>query len=711
MLIKFRISLDTSSGDRVYLTGSSAILGNYDVDRAYLLENSTAVGCSTLWSADIQFDALKERVLFYKYFIKTESGEIIYEYGGGRRLALNSATKNIETLDEWQPNTPEAPFLTDPFAHVFYGASFSPYTQTHKKQYELIIRAVVPNVPQDCTIVMAGQGRELGNWNPAKGVKMSRLKGLKWIAYFSIEKQAGKTLKYRFYKVCPATGEAISEKREERELQLPDLERNDTYIVDNATVEFEAEWPRFAGCTIPISALKSKQSCGIGEIGDLRLLLKWASQSGIRIINILPINDTTQYFDSRDSSPYNCISSIALNPLLVSLEALGELKGSDWMEEKHSLNHRATIDWEDVYAFKMKVLHLFFEQNKIDVSAQPEYYKFVKQNREWLYPYAVFCALRDKFHTADFRRWGEYSMYSQNLVDEAVTKNTNPLNEAARFYIYLQYSLHNQMAEAIDYAHSLGIALKGEYPMSISPNSVDAWRFPHYFKFEGGATLYNWDKMERDNFKWWKVRLRAMSDYYDIYSIGRIGQQSGIEDNKHIVRLLPQLITTSNMLSCGKYSASDRAENSELAQESEIVMRSLSIRKQMEELRILYLEVPGLEENTPYFSIFSTSTCNSPTLRMWLGKQNGKGDASAAECFKVIESALASNSMFAILPLQDWLSLDEKLRNRFVESERINNATDPVWVWKYRMHVYLEQLLEANELNDKILSLVKTTHR
>lgn len=694
MFIRFRLFLNTDPGDEVFITGSSSLLGKYNTDEAYRME-ATALNDKTLWSADIKFDALKERVLFYKYFLKKQSGEILYEYGGGRRVALNSATKNIDTLDEWQPNTPEAPFLTDPFAHVFYGANFSPYTQTHKKQYELIVRAVVPNIPEDCCVVMCGEGKELGNWHPSKGVKMSRLKGLKWITYFSVEKKAGETLKYRFYKVNNVTGESVPEKGEERTICIPEIEKNDTCIIDHATVEFEHARPKFAGCTIPIFALKSKQSCGIGEIGDLKLLIDWVKKCGLRIINILPINDTIQYFDSRDSSPYNCISSVALNPLLLSLDPLGELKGSDWREEKHSLNHRASVDWEDVYAFKMKVLRLFFAQNEIDVFAQPEYYKFVKQNKEWLYPYAAFCALRDKFKTADFREWKEFAVFSQDIVDKIVTKPDNPLNEDAKFYIYLQYNLHNQMAEAIDYAHSLGIALKGEYPMSISPNSVDAWRFPHY----------------RDNFKWWKFRLRAMSDYYDIYSIGRIGQQSGTEDNKLMVRLLPQLIATSNMLPCGKYSIASAAVDIEPARSSEIFMQSASVRKQMEELRVLYLEVPGLEHDTPYFSIFSTSTCNSPTLRMWLGEKNGKGDASAAECFKIIESALSSNSMFAILPLQDWLSLDEKLRSRFVESERINNAADSARVWKYRMHVYLEQLLEANELNEKIACLLKGNRR
>lgn len=756
MNIRFRVNIDTSEGEQAYLTGSSPVLGKYDPDKAYELTEVQDKSGLSYWSADIQFDTQLERILFYKYFVKDKSGTIRYESGGGRRLALNSSVRNVETHDEWQLCTEESPFLTDPFAHVFYGANFSPYTQTHKRSFELIIRAVVPNIPEGYSIVICGDTKELGKGNPAKGVRMSRLKGLKWIAHFQIEGMKGKTWNYRFAKVCDATGETEFEKVEKRCLILPEVDKYDTYISEHTDVIFTPHRPHYAGCTIPLFALRSKNSCGIGEIGDIKLLVDWAKKCGIRILNILPLNDTLQHFNSLDSSPYNCISSFGLNPIYLSLKPLGtlrdEMKAKEAAEEMRSLNRRAMVDYEDVISFKMNYLRMLYKEQGIDTSSQPGYYKFVKGNRYWLFSYATFCSLRDRYKTADFRKWGAHSEYSQDFVESLYKglSGDKDLEESFRFYIYLQYHLYNQMVEAISHAHGQGIALKGEYPMNVSPNSVPAWKYPRYFKFnvespEGqhaiddaartgaSAPVFDWEEMSHDNFKWWRSRLRAASDYYDLYSIGRIGKESGTAENPFITRLLTQLVASSNMMACGKYSVSEEnAEKSELVVESEIVMKSRSVRRQLEDLHVLSLEVPtGRVEdksfignaNPPYFSIFSTSTCNSKTLRMWLGKElksnyyksedtgESSYDASANECETAITQSLATDSMFVIIPMQDWLSIDGNIRNRFTDSERINNPDIPGWIWKYRLHIPLEQLIEATSLNGKIRSLIESAGR
>lgn len=756
MNIKFRVNIDVAEGEQAYLTGSSPVLGKYDPDKAYKLLKAEGDNNSSYWSADISFDTQFERILFYKYFVKDASGTIRYEAGGGRRLALNSSVRNVETHDEWQLCTKESPFLTDPFAHVFYGAKFSPYTQTHKRSYELIVRAVVPNIPEGYSIVMCGDTKELGKGNPSKGVKMSRLKGLKWIAHFQIDGMEGKTWNYRFVKICDATGEAEFEKNEKRTLTLPKVDKYDTYITEHTDICFAPHHPHYAGCTIPLFALRSKESCGIGEIGDIKLLVDWAKNCGIRILNILPLNDTLQHFNSSDSSPYNGISSFGLNPIYLSLKPLGtlrdEAKAKEAAEEMRSLNHRAMVDYEDVITFKMSYLKALYKEQGIDASSQPGYYKFVKENKNWLFSYATFSALRDRYKTADFRKWGEHSVYNQEFVEslyKGLSKDKE-LEDSFRFYIYLQYNLYNQMVEAIGHAHKQGIALKGEFPMNVSPNSVPAWKYPHYFKFGtnspeerlsiemssctgASAPVFNWEEMSHDNFKWWRNRLRAMTDYYDLYSIGRIGKESGTAENPFITKLLTQLVASSSMMACGKYSISEEnAEMSELAGESEIVMKSRSIRKQLEDLNVLSLEVPtGKIENDnyignvnpPYFSIFSTSTCNSKTLRMWLGKElksnyyksedtgESSFDASAKDCETAIRQALATESMFVIIPVQDWLSIDENIRNRFTDSERINNPDVQGWVWKYRLHITLEQLLEASSLNTKIRTLIEGAHR
>jgi len=829
MIIKFKINFKTQQGEQVYITGSSLILGNYNPDRAFRLTHSK----SDEWNGEIMCDPVKERLLYYKYFVKNSENTIYFEAGGGRRLALNSATEKIETKDQWQGNTAEAPFLTDPFSHVFSGRECSPYTQTHKRNYELIIRVVIPNVPKDCSIYVCGSSKETGEWKPEKAANMARLKGLKWIASFPIENEQGKTWEYKFVRKNDITGEYTWEDGLNRVLVIPQVSKHETLIIEHSSANFDTGKPKFAGCVVPVFALRTKKSCGIGDIEDLKSLIDWAKQVGMSVIQTLPINDTLEHMNWQDSYPYNSISSIALHPLYLSISTLGHIKekqkAKDFSEEIKSLNRKSSVDYEDVLEFKMRYFRALYDQNKDDTFAQPEYYKFIKANKEWLYPYAVFCALRDKNKTADFRKWKKYSVFSQADVDK-LSSGKSEIKDDVYFYVYLQYHLHNQMTEAIDYAHANGIVLKGDLPIGISRNSVDAWQHPQYFNFgqqagappdyysaEGqnwGFPTYNWEEMAGDNYKWWKKRMRKMSDYFDAYRIdhilgffriweipypldgGKAGHFNPVlsldieeiesyglpvpdeQDKKDLKKIaeenlfmedpynkckwipcicakesreymaltsaqkksfnalyetffykrnndlwynnamkkLQQIMAASNMLACGE----------------DLGMLAEPVRKCMADLKILSLELQIMPKNNtdfadpatfPYLSVCSTSTHDSETLRMWLGrrlktiscKSDDTGetyyDATAKDCEKVLRDNLASKSMFAIFPLQDWMSVNEKVRNRFAYSERINNPAVPHWMWKYRMHITIEQLQESDALNNQISKLIKESGR
>lgn len=853
MIIQFRIKFKTKPDETVFVTGSSSLLGNYDPEKAFMLTHLD----KDEWSGKILCEAGKERLLYYKYFIRKNDGTIYFEAGGGRRLALNSITSKIESRDQWQGNTADAPFLTDPFSHVFSGSVCSPYTQTHRSSFELIIRVVIPNVSIGCNIYICGSSKEMGEWDVKKGVKMARLKGLKWVASFSTEHKEGERWEYKFIEVNEQSGEVIWESGENRVVEIPQISRHETVIVEHSSALLPSRKPKFAGVSIPLFSLKSEKSCGIGEISDLKLLIDWAKKTEMSIIQLLPINDTAEHLNMEDAYPYNCISSIALNPAYLSPLSLGHLKdkaaAKEMQTEIHTININASVDYEDVMILKMKYFHAIYEQNGEDTFAQPEYYKFIKANKEWLYPYAVFCALRDKYKTADFRTWKKYSLFSQKNID-ALCSAKSELKHNIFFYVYLQYHLHVQMNDAILYAHKKGVALKGDIPIGMSRNSVDAWQYPMYFNFgqqagappdyysaEGqnwGFPTYNWEEMARDNYKWWKRRLRSMSDYFDAYRIDHIlgffriweipypknGGKNGhfspvqpydieeiesygfkvpvtkddkkkrsiadknqgdiadikqglfIEDPYHkckwepsisaketkeykvmtaaektsfdalynnfffkrnndlwyrnAMKKLQQLIATSNMLACGE----------------DLGMLAEPVHRCMEELKILSLELQIMPKSAgvsfadpatfPYLSVCTTSTHDSETLRMWLGKREETlkfkspdtgevfYDAAPEECKKVLEKNLAAPSMLAIFPLQDWMSINGKLRNRFAYSERINNPGIPSYFrsesskakrasrnWRYRMHITLEQLLDATSLNDEISALLKNSDR
>ena len=725
MIIYFRVRVDTLPGEEVYITGSSPLLGKYYPDNAFKMK---AAGKNpkgeTVWEARLQFDSLKERVLRYKYFVRRTDGTLRYEVGGGRRVALNSATARIESIDHWQEYTEEAPFLTDPFAHVFYGTNYSPYTQTHKKSHELIIRAVVPNVPADCRIVICGEGKALGNWRPEDGVKMARLKGLKWIASFDAEGCGGQEWKYRLAMVSDKTGVSVFEELPtdtERHLPIPEIKKNETVIIEHSRVKFPPVQKKFAGCCVPLFSLRDDNPDGCGTIENLKSLADWAQKTGMRVLEILPVNDTTQTFTGKDSSPYKCITSLGINPMFVSLNSLGTLsdsrKAKDASKEMKSLSRRATVDWEDLYAFKMKYLEDLFIQNGKTDEAHPDFYKFMNEHKDWLCGYALFCSLRDFYKTADFSRWEAFSTYSEDIAvafgGKVLSKtyvaahkvlsgfkeeDIRKIHFRTQLYIWIQYHLFRQLGGVISYAHSKGIALKGELQMRVVPHSVDCWKFPHLFSGvdKEGFAAFNWEGLAKENFMWWKKRIRVMSSYLDIFSIPDTDICTK-EDRPIYDKMIPQIVAASNMMVWGDG---------------------------WESLRILPHAIAEKEDEEPsYLSTIYTSSSDGRTLRTWLGerlqtisfksedKKKTFFDSTKEECLQEMKKALGKDSMFAMVTFQDWLSLDSKTRTRFPYSERINDPEDKNHVWKYRCHITMESLMKSDSLNKLIYQILSDSNR
>ena len=244
------------------------------------------------------------------------------------------------------------------------------------------------------------------------------------------------------------------------------------------------------------------------------------------------------------------------------------------MTERHisnGLNRRATVDYEDLYFFKKKYLEDLFEERGKTDAAHPDFYKFLGEHKDWVYGYALFCSLRDTYNTADFSRWGGFSKYSEDIsvafggrvlsktfaAAHSVLGRFNwetirQIHQKTQFYIWLQFHLFRQMEDVIKYAHSKGIAIKGELQMRVLKNSVDTWKFPHLFKTEAkdGFAVFNWKALEEENFMWWKKRMRVMSWYLDIFSIRE--EDVCTEEEKPLYnKMIPQLVAASNLMAWG----------------------------------------------------------------------------------------------------------------------------------------------------------------
>lgn len=298
--------------------------------------------------------------------------------------------------------------------------------------------------------------------------------------------------------------------------------------------------PYHAGTAMPVFSLKSENDFGVGQFSDIKLLADFCQQSGMDLIQLLPVNDTTSTKTWKDSSPYTAISVFAFHPIFLDLEPLLSLltkkAQQDYQKEKERLNALEELDYEAVITGKLKFARLAFDKIKKDLWADKDFQAFVDQRRSWLEAYAAFNYLMDKFDTYKFDEWDGYEIYSRDIFDQLYKDAA--AKDFIDFQFYLQYLLHQQLLEASDYCHSLGIALKGDIAIGVGRYSVDAWENPDLFNLDmqAGAPpdafsttgqnwalpTYNWPAIEATDFKWWKDRLTTMATYFDAFRLDHI---------------------------------------------------------------------------------------------------------------------------------------------------------------------------------------------
>ena len=284
--------------------------------------------------------------------------------------------------------------------------------------------------------------------------------------------------------------------------------------------------PKLTGVAVPVFSLNSNDNFGIGEFLDLKLLADWCCKTGMKMIQILPINDT-RTDDSWDNSyPYKAISTKALHPIYLNLDKLGTLNDSNdikyFQSQKEILKAKDYVDYPEVMKVKDAYFRKIFAQTWNEVKDREDYKTFFKENEEWLVPYAKFCL--------------ESTVNGQQTTD--LVQSSKFKVQSSEFYYFLQYHLDKQLSEAIDYLHERGIALKGDIPIGIGRHSVEAWSNPGLFNLDcqAGAPpdafaiegqnwdfpTYNWEAMAKDDYQWWRDRLTQMSRYFDAYRIDHI---------------------------------------------------------------------------------------------------------------------------------------------------------------------------------------------
>lgn len=389
--------------------------------------------------------------------------------------------------------------------------------------YHPLLRVLTPKQVPNARVVVAGSTPELGNWNPQAAPTMKR----SGIPLWTVTLPEGLDPDTEFKFVIIIDDELIWEDGPNRTLSQP------------GPLEFRGLTPwRAAGVAVPVFSLRSYDDFGVGDFADLRLLVDWAARTGQQLIQILPVNDTTMWRTKDDSYPYNANSSFALHPLYLRPQLLGTLSDkaeADRFEElRRELQSKPDIDYPAVMKAKEVYARAVFAERGDAAIASAAFADFTGRNARWLLPYAAWCVLRDKNGTPDFRQWPE-SNYSPAIPARLLL---GPERREMLFYMWLQYQLHRQLSDAVRYARSRGVAVKGDIPIGVSANSADAWENPQLFNLgmcagappddfatdgqNWGFPTYNWQRMARDGFAWWRRRLERMAEYFDAYRIDHI---------------------------------------------------------------------------------------------------------------------------------------------------------------------------------------------
>ena len=889
MTVSFNIEYRTSWGEEVRIAG--------------LLPESIPMHTTDgiYWTADVELEVPKEGMTInYSYQIEQNQIIIRKEWDSfPRRLFLSGNSKKKYQIKDCWKNIPEQLY--------YYSSAFTEALLAHPDRAEippchrkgLVIKAYAPRINKDYCLAICGNQKALGNWDPDKAIPMSDANFPEW----QIELDASKLkfpLEYKFILYHKEEKKADCwENNPNRYLADPELKTNETLVISDRYAYFDIPVWKGAGIAIPVFSLKSENSFGVGDFGDLKRMIDWAVSTQQKVIQILPINDTTMTHEWTDSYPYNSISIYAFHPMYADIKQMGTLKdksaAAKFNKKQKELNGLPAMDYEAVNQTKWEYFRLIFKQEGEKVLASGEFGEFFNANKEWLQPYAVFSYLRDAFQTPNFREWPRHSVYNAQDIEKMCRPESVAYPHIALYY-YIQFHLHLQLVADTKYAREHGVVLKGDIPIGISRNSVEAWTEPYYFNLNGqagappddfsvngqnwGFPTYNWDVMEKDGYRWWMKRFQKMSEYFDAYRIdhilgffriweipmhavhGLLGQfipsipmsREEIEsyglpfreeylipyihesflgqvfgphtdyvkqtfllpaETPGVYHMKPEFTTQREVES---FFAGKNDENSlwirdglytlisdvlfvpdtkekdkyhpRIGIQRDFIFRSLNEQEQnafnrlydqyyyhrhnefwrqqamkklpqltqstrmlvcgedlgmipdcvssvMNDLRILSLEIQRMPKNPmhefgylneyPYRSVCTISTHDMSTLRGWweedylqtqryyntmLGHYGTAPTVATPElCEEVVRNHLKSNSILCILSLQDWLSIDGKWRNPNVQEERINVPANPRNYWRYRMHLTLEQLMKAEELNDKIRELIKYTGR
>ena len=495
------------------------------------------------------------------------------------------------------------------------------------------------------------------------------------------------------------------------------------------------------GIALPLSALRTQKSSGIGEYLDLLPLIDWCQELKIDLIQLLPLNDT-----DNEPSPYNALSSCALHPLFLSLQILPHLEKYPELKQQlssfASWNETPRIAFHLVLSQKMAWLRSYLQEVGELLRQSPEFTAFVSDN-SWLEPYALFKVLKDIHGQIPWKEWPQpHNRLNAEEYAALVKEHSSEIS----FYILLQFLCFDQMHQVKHYAAIHGVLLKGDLPILISHESADVWHNPHFFGLNlsagappdylnpdgqnWGFPVFDWHSLKQDNYRWWKQRISYAANFYDLiridhavgfFRIWTIPDNKGSQEGSFLPRdssiwlnqgreLFQMMIDASPMLP--------------IAEDLGVV--SKEVRACLKEMGICGTKVIRWEREWekngeyiplneyPPISLTTISTHDSETLTLWWRDRkeepqlfahfkdwNYSPELSFSQRRELLWDSHHSTSLFHINLLQEYLALFPELIWPNPEDERINIPGKVLPTnWTYRFRPSLEEIITHTPLRE-----------
>ena len=289
---------------------------------------------------------------------------------------------------------------------------------------------------------------------------------------------------------------------------------------------------RRSGILMHISSLPNDY--GIGKLGkEAYAFVDFLEKAHQKCWQILPISPT-----SYGDSPYQSFSVHAGNPYFIDLEALekeGYLKPAEYKDIVWG-DDKGSVDYGKIYETIFKVLRT--AHKRFRKKPEKAYSKFVVENKDWIYDYALFMSLKFANKGKAWYEWDEpLKMYKPKAIKSARKEYANDID----FWCFVQYKYFQQWKKLKAYANEKGIEIIGDIPIYVAYDSVEVWSTPQYFSLDKekkpvevagcppdaftadgqlwGNPIYDWDAMEKDNYSWWVSRIGHSLKLYDTVRI------------------------------------------------------------------------------------------------------------------------------------------------------------------------------------------------